>query len=156
MAAGSAASWESNLTPSEGRGKRWTPSTETVKHFSSGLSPQGRNGPVVMWAVGCGSHRCRCRPAVPSWVLTGRDPPPWPQRYPAAHLSDSALWLPSSCSWCRWEQCGHPRGTRSRCTETVWNSVSGLTAPELGYGALSLPSRSTWPWQVSSCCRQVT
>lgn len=148
-----------NLTLIREQGEQWRYSTVTLKPFRPGQSPQTRDGCLVMWTVGCGSHRCSCRPAVPSWVLTGRDRPPWPQRYPAAHLSNSSLWPLSSCSSYRWPLCSPLKATRSRFTETVWSNVSGPTAPGLGYGAFSLPSRSTWRWQVSRCrcyccCRQ--
>lgn len=153
--------WVVKLAPgpveqwSSGRSVR----TVSVHHFRPGSCLQTRYGCLVMWAVGCGSHRCRCRPAVPSWALTGWDQqqqPPWPRRYPAAHLSDSPLrWPPSpSCSWCRWPPYSPPKATRSRFTETVWSNVSGPTAPELGYAGFSQPSRGTWRWQVS-CCWQV-
>lgn len=75
----------------------------------------------------------RCRPVVPSWILTGPEEPPWPLWFhSAAHLSHSPLWSPSSCSWCRWPLCNPLKATRSRFTETVWSSVSAQTAPELG------------------------
>lgn len=112
-----------------------------------------------MRTVGARSPRC-CRRHllllllfVPSWVLTGREDPWWPRRYPAAHLSDSLPWPPPSCSWCRWPPWSPPKATRSRFTGTVWSSVSAPTAPELSCGASSPPSRSTWRWQVSCLSR---
>lgn len=151
--------WNLTLIKEQGNsGRTVLYSAVTVKHFSPALSPLTRNGCLVMWVVGCGSHRCRCRPDVPLWVLRGQeDSPPWPQRYPAAHLSDSPLRPLSYCSWCRWPLYSPLKATRSRFTATVWSNVSEPTVPERGYGAISLPSRSTWRWQVSCCwcCWQV-
>lgn len=122
---------------------------DCVSHCRTALSPQTRNGCLVMRVVGGGGHRCRCRLEVPLWVLRGQDPPPWPQRYPAAHLSDSPSRPLSSCSWCRWPLYSPLKATKNRCTANVWSSVSGPTALEPVCGAFSLPSRSTWRWQVS-------
>ncbi len=145
--------WNLTLTREQGNIRHPTLYLEDIP---GPVAPQTRNGYLVMWTTGCVSHRCRCGPAVPSWVLTGRDPPPWPQRYRAAHLSHSPLWPLSSCFWRLWPLYSPLRATRSRFTGTVWSNVSGPTAPELGYGAFSPPSRSTWRWQVSCfCCWQV-
>lgn len=127
-------------------GKHWT---ETEQLFIRSVPSDSA------WAsVKCSplAPLSRCHPAVPSWVLAGPNPPPWPQRSPAAHLSDSACLSLSSSCWCRWPLCSPPKGTRSRCTGTALSCVSGRTAPAPGCWASSPGSRSTWRWQVSLCC----
>lgn len=98
-----------------------------------------------------GNARCR-HPAVPVSVLRGQDWPPWPQRFRAPHLSDSPQRPLSPSSWRWWPPFSPLRGIKSRFTVTVWSCVCGPTAPELGCGVFSLPSPSTWRWQVSWWC----